>query len=115
MDISHIDFAAQILKETAVICKNPSFTEENEVRLIYTPENKENEKNVICRLSEKLFRPQNGNIVPYYTFDFKNLDDFLSKIVLGSKCVLNKEDLDEYLRSEGFDNTKIKYSKSSYR
>lgn len=109
------DFIALLLKETAVSCKHPSFKEENETRLIYTPDNKENIDEHITKLSAKLFRAQDDKIVPYYKYKFENLDNFLTEIILGSKCALIKEDLEEYLKLEGFTKTKIDYSSSSYR
>lgn len=114
-DPSNTNLKALVLKETAVVCKHKSFIEEKEVRFIYTPENIKKEDDDVSRLSKKLFRPQNGNIVPYYEYDFKDLKNFLLEIILGSKCALNKTDLAEYLKSEDFNNVEINNSSSSYR
>ena len=112
MDIQLIAF---MIKESSIIIKHPSFKEEEEVRFIYTPENTSNQNSQTHLSSKKLFRSQKNEIIPYFTFDFKDFENFISEIVLGSKCKLKKDDLQEFLVSEEFNDIKINYSFSSYR
>jgi hypothetical protein len=102
-----------ILKESATASKHPSFQEEQEVRITYTHEDNFSKDE---RLSDKKFRAKNGELIPYYEFDFTRDESLLiNNIVLGSKCKLNESDLSDFLKSNGFEDIDIIRSESSYR
>jgi len=118
------DIYALLIKNDAIGFKHYSFEEEKEFRIVYSPsiENQEFECNkhlddAVKKLSKKDYRVSNNQIIPYYKFDFST--DYNSllipKIILGSKCNLRIDDIQEVLISNGFESTKIELSESSYR
>lgn len=107
------ELMSTILEESATASKHHSFYEEQEVRITYTP------KDVPCKyenLSDKKFRERNKELIPYYEFDFTLNDSLvLRQIILGSKCKLDKNILQDFLKSNGFEGVEISLSESSYR
>ena len=101
------------MKDIAIVYKNPAFSEEQEQRLIYTPDNDiVTSENI--EISEKKYRVSNGQIVPYFELAFKDYIQ-IDSITLGSKCKLKEDDLEEFLKLYDFKSVKIEYSKSTYR
>jgi len=122
-DGGNIAHTAIIIKELASTIKHESFAEEREIRVTYTPENNfQDEPNKLIDLSlneiSKLkFRPSNDQIIPYFEFNFSSEYNSLiiPEIVLGPKCNLVKDDVNIFLKHNGFENTRIIYSESPYR
>lgn len=109
------DISALLVKESAISTKHFSFQEEKEVRIIYTPDdNPQNQARY--NISEKKFRCSNKQIIPYFEFSFDSeiLASLISQVILGSKCKLKEKDLKDFLNSNGFENTIIQKSESSY-
>jgi hypothetical protein len=112
-DNSNYEFTSAILKESATASKHSSFQEEQEVRITYTPKDNSPKDE---RLSDKKFRVSNGELIPYYEFEFKKNDSLqIKSIILGSKCKLNESDLRDFLKSNEFEEIDIIRSESSYR
>jgi len=112
---SDIKSSAAMLKELVTTFKHPSFFEECEMRITYTPENIKNGKldhSIEC-LSSIEYREQNGRIIDYYKFHFSI--KAISEIIIGSKSKLTKDAVESFLSSNGFSATNVKYSASSYR
>ena len=122
-NVSLDDSSILAIKELSTTYKNFSFKEEREVRITYTPKNLHQDEihscsnDILGRLSDKRFRYQNNQIIPYHEFDFSNKCNSLliPEIILGPKCVLNKNDLIDFLEVNDFENIQVKRSKSSYR
>lgn len=119
-----VNSSALFIKELATMIKHPSFQEEKEVRLIYTPENTNQsiEKNKyidypLKNISGPSFRESNHQIIPYYEykFDCQNNSSIISEVVLGPKCKLKEKDLKKFLEANKFLKTDIISSKSTYR
>lgn len=96
-DIELLRYVIPILKNS-IIFKNPAFSEEMEVRLIYTV-NKDDEKEAInCTGSEciKNFYVKKEQIVSYYELDFSKYinEGVIDSIVLGPKCKMSVDDWD---------------------
>ncbi len=99
------------------IYKNPAFIEEDEVRLIYTPNIYFNQHNNFTMITgsntEIKHRVSRNKIISYFEFPF-SIED-VSEIVLAPKCQINKYELMKFLSSTGFINAKITYSGATYR
>jgi len=114
---------AMSVKELATTIKNESFAEEHETRITYTPDNPHQTRpneiidKSLSRLSEQKYRISDNRMVPYFELDYSNQTNslFVPEIVLGPKCKLDKNVVEEFLRSNQFDSTKVSRSKSSYR
>jgi len=118
------DVDALLIKNDAIGCKHYSFEEEKEFRIVYSPdiesqkfEANKHFDNAVKKLSKKDYRVSNNQIIPYYEFDFATDGNSLliPKIILGPKCKLQKNDIKEFLKSNGFESIRIEDSKSSYR
>jgi len=113
--IEQIDNRLIFIKELSIKYKNPSFEEEEEIRIIYIPENETD----TARFSEKKYRISNEHIIGYYEFQLadqdKYQDDLIPKIIFGPKCILKEPDLKLFLQHYGILKTEIKKSISSYR
>jgi len=102
--------------------KNQLFKEEQEVRLIHNPkiiDNKKKKKFIFKdNLSKMKFRSTCGNLIPYFELKFdkeiKNVPAIL-EIIKGPKNKFINQELKIFLSINGFYNTVIKNSKSSYR
>jgi hypothetical protein len=99
------------LKESCIFYKHPSFKEEQEVRIVYTPENNISTN---ISLSSLKYRYSDNQIIPYYELDFNNHIS-ITKIILGSKCKLNEEDLKKFLQDNDFNDVEIVRSNSPYQ
>ncbi len=118
-DENNFENEIPIIKELATLMKHPSFIEEKEIRLTYTPENNKHSMvdKSLERLSEIKYRSLNHNLVSYYelNFDSKYNSLLIPKIILGPKCNIDKSELRGFLNSCDFKDTEIKNSESSYR
>lgn len=112
-------FLGMSLSSLALTFKNPSFSEEKEWRIIHTPtkngykEESETEK----RISELRFRVSNDNIITYHQYDLSKLFDskLIPEIVLGPKSKIDIRELEQFLKSNNLNKTKILLSESTYR
>ncbi len=114
-EIEEIDNRLLLIKELSNKYKNPSFEEEDEVRIIHIPKNYINAN----KFSAIKYRISNGSIVGYCEFDLTELGDYkptlIPKIILGPKCNIQESDLKQFLQSYGLSKTEIISSTSSYR
>jgi len=117
-------------KEVAYFFKNPSFYEEVETRLIYTPENNmtEHTLNEIDKqfyelmsnnISELKYRNKDNVNIPYYIFDLVGTlkgfsSELIPKIILGPKNKQKLNKLSNFIEEQGLYNTQIIKSESSY-
>ncbi len=118
-------------KELAYFYKNPSFYEEEEVRILYTPEN--DMKNFTFEdpleaeyysfmsqnISEIKYRGEKEEKKPYFEYDLTGTlngfsSELIPEIVVGPKNRTDLKEIEEILNEQGLDNTKIIPSKSSY-
>jgi len=99
----------------ALIFKNPSFKEEREWRIIHTPT--DSYKEPLNQLSELKFRLNSSKITTYfsYTFGEQFNSDLIKEIVIGPKCKMKKEEIEQFLGYNNLGKTKVIMSKSTYR
>ena len=113
---------AIFIKELSSMAKHDYFSEENEVRITYTPENLYQDEinqhldKILKRISNKKFRSQNSRLIPYYELNFNSEYNslILPQIILGSKSNIDEKDLEEFLIQNGFNETKIEKSEAPY-
>jgi hypothetical protein len=85
----------ELLNQFSIVFKNPSFSEEREVRLIHVPiimgVIKDNTTKIMTSISDIYFMVKNNSIVSYFKFDLKEKinSDLIPEIVLGPKNHLN--------------------------
>lgn len=113
-------FLAFQLVNFSLIYKNPSFAEEKEWRIIHTPLEKENEyesKDVKIKISELNFRVSGNKMTSYAALNLKSKFDsqLIPEIILGPKCEIDSQILENFLESNNLSETKIIYSASTYR
>lgn len=117
---------AQNYAEEFLLCKNPSFDEEIEWRIVFTSEagRKVNFNECGYKIQNPNIRVSKGNIVAFYELDFSDIkQDIIKSIVVGPKSKVTKTDLVKLLFTCGYyDNQfntetpiNISFSKSSYR
>ena len=107
-----------LFKDFDTIIKHSYFKEEQEVRLVYTPENQKQKgaDAATTYISDKtLFRTRDNQIIPYYEFDFSTKLDLIKKIIIGSKSPLDTEELKFFLSESGFEYVKVVKSESPYQ
>ncbi|BCQ35276.1 hypothetical protein ERHA55_29470 [Erwinia rhapontici] len=100
--------------------KNPAFSEEKEVRIIYNhfpkyhkDSNKDN-KDYKHFLASKSFRISSGNLTTHYELPI--LKDAITEIILGPKCNFSSDDIHDYIKANNIHNSvDIKKSTASYR
>ena len=92
---------ANYLSKLAYTCKNPAYSDENEWRILYTPlctnptqkieilDNKE------FKISSIKSHIKNGK--PSQYCEIPILDGFITKVIIGSKCVATVEDINNLL------------------
>lgn len=99
----------------ALVFKNSSFREEKEWRIIHTPTDSYEEP--LAELSDLQFRLNNNRITTYYSYSFgeKFNSELIGEIVLGPKCQMNENEIQEFLNHHNLGKTKISISKSTYR
>ncbi len=108
------------INKISYFCKNPAFSEEQEVRAIYSPP--QLMSNIISELSNGIvsnvkYRTSLNNITPYVEIKFP-LDNAVNPILnifLGPKCRIDERDMIGFLRSEGYHDFIINKSSASYR
>jgi hypothetical protein len=99
----------------ALVFKNGSFKEEKEYRIIHTPTDSYEEE--LNELSDLQFRLGQDRIITYYSYCFgKGFNsELIKEIVLGPKCKMTEEEVNQFLTHNGLNKTKIQISKSTYR
>jgi hypothetical protein len=106
------------LVRLATRAKNPSFSEEHEWRICYTPIIRygRGKHEILGKLTPMKFRIKNGNHLTSY-FEFPFNAPALTAIVIGPKNNTFPETIRDFLFINGFDITKIEIAKSnaSYR
>ena len=125
------------LENISCVIKNPAFSEEKEVRIIYDPEMFNPEINgpiSICE-SKRFFEKElfikgykitpikfilrKNQLIAYCNIDFSGYinDVIIREIIIGPKCKLSKMDLYYFLLENGYDSNKIEIikSKATYR
>lgn len=117
-DMDLLGFVIPMLKNS-IIFKNPAFSEEMEVRLIYTVDIQE-EKRDINSTCRKNFYVKRGQIVSFYELDFGDYmnDGVIDSIVFGPKCKMAPDDWDVNLFLEQnniYMPNGIRVSNASYR
>lgn len=113
-----IETSAVFHKELDTIIKHSYFSEEQEVRLVYTPENRmQNGSDTPTKFisKETFFRPKNDQLIPYYEFDFSSYPNLVEEIIIGSKSPLQIEDLKFFLSKSGFEKIKVSRSSAPYK
>jgi hypothetical protein len=114
------ELAMQLVR-LSVVYKNPSYSEEREVRLIHTPiimGNKENETILMTSISEMNFLVKEKNrIVSYFKFNLKDIfnSKLIPEIVLGPKNISNRIEFGTYLSVNNLTETIYKDSRVPYR
>ncbi len=94
------------------IFKNPSFSEERELRIINLPLFDNSDKWFGCNGTPK-FRSSGGKIASYFDFEFSA--ESINEIILGPKSKVNENDMNVFLRSNGLGHVIIKRSTASYQ
>jgi hypothetical protein len=106
-----------------LIFKNQAFQEEKETRIIYTPKiativNKDSsEINIAGAIPGLSFTLKGNDVSSYFKFNIMKIfsSTLIPKIYLGPKNEMEIDDLSLFLSSMGLKNTKIEYSKATYR
>jgi hypothetical protein len=125
------------IDRVSCIIKNPAFSEEKEVRIIYDPKltnpevmgeislseaddffsNIKESKNY--KLNPMKFNVRNDQLVSFCDIDFGKLikEQIINEIVIGPKSKLTEKDLYYFLLSNGYDANNIirSYSEATYR
>ena len=112
------------------IVKNPAFSEEKEVRIIYRDpsefvglpdfgfksSDKDGEKNFIINnfLKEKKYRNSKNSISIYYPLTFDS-EHFIKAVILGPKNKSKDRDIESYLKHNRFNNVEVLRSAASYQ
>ncbi len=113
-----IKLLRQIL-HLSIHIKNPAFSEEKEVRLVYNhmPTHHNNEKHHIKHyanfIDSKNYRVSNGNLTSYYEFPL--LTGCFKEIILGPKNKFDEDEVKEFLKMHNLPNVEVDRSKASYR
>ncbi len=123
-----VDYIGQV----GCVIKNPAFSEEKEVRIIYYPKLPNREilgdiqLNVAMKYFQKVkvisdykikplkFNYRNNQLVAFSDIDFTELINkpIINEIIIGPKSQLKESDIYYFLLSNGFDANNIKISKS---
>lgn len=99
------------------IIKNPAFKEEEEVRLIYSP-NIDRLYKITNPLpgnnnSELKYRIASGFLTSYFEYSIKN--NIFNEVVLGPKNKFTDDDIKNFLRLHNLGHVKITRSSATYR
>lgn len=99
----------------ALVFKNGSFKEEKEYRIIHTPSDSYEEN--LDGLSDLQFRLEHNRIITYHSlcFNSKFNSHLINEIVLGPKCKMSIDEIEQFLMHNGLEKTKVIISKSTYR
>jgi hypothetical protein len=103
---------AEHLLGLSIVSKNPAFKEEKESRIMYLSF-KENGSCLVDSNSDFKFKSSNGIITSYLEYKFQKESIF--EIVLGPKSIVDRTELDLFLKCNGYNNINIKNSSASYR
>jgi hypothetical protein len=114
-----------LYQNLSFICKNPAFSEEKEIRLIYAP-NKPGVPNKpgsspakrVCPVKGPLLRITSDYLATYYTLPIDDDKVELYSIMTGPKNKINKRDMKLFLERAGFPkitDENIKTSVATYR
>jgi len=107
------------LLHLSIHLKNPAFSEEKEVRLVYNhmPSHHNNEKYHIKHyanfIKSKNYRISNGNLTSYYEFPL--LKGCIKEIILGPKNKFSEDEVREFLKMHSLSKVEVDRSKASYR
>ena len=101
---------ANFLSKIAYTCKNPAYSDENEWRILYTPFCK-NPTQKIEILDNKEFKISSikthiKNDRPSQYCEIPILDGFITKVIIGSKCEANINDIKTLLDNSHYNTTK---------
>lgn len=113
-EIKVVNYIEHILGESYLAFKDPAFIHEKEIRAVrYIPtDGQENMKNI----HEIKYRNKNGYIIPYIELEFKNIGYFnfvtLAPLINEDQA---KKSMEEYLRSNGFNNVSVRKSEVPIR
>ncbi len=115
-EITQIDNALYAARLSPIF-KNPAFKEEDEVRIIHNPlliTNKtKNEYDVVANCGKMTHRISSKKLTSYFELDFNPSQ--VKEIILGPKCQIQFTELKQFLATNNFPTTEIKYSSASYR
>ena len=111
--------AMQLIR-LSVIFKNPTFSEEKEVRLIHVPMimgDKENKTILMTSISDMYFLVKKDKIVSYFKFNLKDMfnSKLIPEIILGPKNITNRIEFGTYLSVNNLTETIIRDSIVPYR
>ncbi len=100
---------ANYLSKVAYTCKNPSYSDENEWRILYTPLCK-NPTQKIEILDNKEFKISSikshiKNGKPSQYCEIPILDGFITKVIIGSKCTATINDIKTLLNNSQYNTT----------
>lgn len=121
------------LENISCVIKNPAFSEEKEIRIIYDPQlyNPDKYKNINLKditkyfhdeknigrykISQIKFNMKKNQIVAFCNIDFSNLifEGIINEIIIGPKCKITRNDIYYFLLSNGYDINKIEIDKSN--
>jgi len=119
--LSDTDHNILELGKIANFFKTPSFSEEQEWRLVYRDLTYKliMEAKEMYPLGNVKFREKDGEITSYFDYSFYDevIENPIEEIILGPQCKIKEDDLCFFLAKQGFDLKKIsiKRSASSYR
>lgn len=119
------------IEKISCIIKNPAFSEEKEVRIVYDPEliNPEVEVRYLeeaeryfkhikeikqYKINPLKFNVRNNQLVAFCDINFKDMikEEIIKEIVIGPKSKLSQNDIYYFMLSNGYDVDEIKISNS---
>ncbi|NPD48022.1 DUF2971 domain-containing protein [Lentimicrobium sp. S6] len=119
---SKTPFSYQFAKELLLLTqsyKNPSFEEESEWRLIFTPNTSgfSVKKEITNIISDLNFRCTKDKIISYYKQSLENKfnSKLIPEIVLGPKSKIDIPEFKLFLKANGLEGTEVTPSDSTYR
>jgi hypothetical protein len=118
-----LGFCASDLAKFALVLKHPSFAEEKEWRLLYTPYEQLIDlhgKDTFAEYNlfhDLRFRKYRGALVPYYNVKFEEFgeDPIISEVILGPRSTTLEYDVELLLRYNGMPHVVVRRSEVSYR
>ena len=110
--------AGRLYHNASIFCKNPAFSEEKEVRLIYVPDPAKSPVKDPSPLIGPLARVTSNCLAPYYKLPIDGQSVELSEIIIGPKNKSRCVDIVNFLYLSGFPNwhrAEVKNSSATYR
>ncbi len=95
----------------SIAMKNPGFAEEKEWRIVYSP--LDPRLNIHAPRNPIAFRNTSRGIAPYFVHKFDH--DAVSEIIIGPTNQTTDEDLDLFLKNNGFDGLNVARANATYR